>query len=67
MAKSYTCERCEFWDRDYIENDRAACRRNAPTRMWFEVSGAYSGLRHATWPQTRRNDWCGEFDGGFRL
>lgn len=46
-----TCEGCRFWDANGPAStfrDEGKCRRYAPVR------------EH--WPETMRDDWCGEFE-----
>jgi len=44
------CALCLYWDQHADQLDRGQCRKNAP------VPGC-------GWPETHRNDWCGEFRG----
>lgn len=63
-----TCSACKFWDCNAYERGRHGasslhelqedCRRHAPIDMSQEE--LTKGLR--LWPQTRGDDWCGDFE-----
>lgn len=66
------CENCRFWDREQSGHTYADCRRQPPQ---FDLSvhvrrDGYDPVRdtvtvsrfpHARWPNTSKDDWCGEF------
>jgi hypothetical protein len=71
-GRAERCERCKFWDAeepDDPDNRLGYCNRFPPPltlsvalRMTHEQvladpQAAYTGV----WPETERNDWCGEF------
>ena len=58
------CKLCEFW----VEHaDRPAvgeCRRNPPVPVAITKSYASDDILsdiESAWPDSRANDWCGEF------
>ena len=48
------CADCKFSMR-LKEPDMLECRRNAPPIIQSAATG------YSTWPRTKPNDWCGEF------
>lgn len=55
------CGGCEFWDIAQAwgeRKDKAPCRINPPS---IKASGMQCDA-NAQWPNTTRNDWCGEFE-----
>lgn len=59
------CERCVWWNAfsDPEVHPAGTCQRNAPTIPKTpgseNVNRAFDKNRE--WPQTHRDDWCGEF------
>lgn len=53
------CKDCEYWGSGHADG-MGTCRRRAPTPMGFSVQ--YNApVESAYWPQTNRDDWCGEY------
>jgi hypothetical protein len=57
------CQWCRFWgasvQRDGADFRQFDCRRHAP--IFHEIrDGGY--IRQQSWPQTKHDDWCGDFD-----
>jgi hypothetical protein len=66
-----TCETCRFWGRDrfgralggYNCDGRVSdCRRRAP----IEIDRARYPGASRLWPETKIDDWCGEYDPTLR-
>lgn len=61
------CEDCR-WYEPLPEKDQPApespsrgrCRRNSPI-VHIRANATSKGAMKATWPLTRGNDWCGDF------
>lgn len=49
------CAQCKHWDA--INDDVGLCRRNPPKYVQEIEPTAYE----AVWPQTKKQDWCGEY------
>ena len=54
MRDDVTCQNCFFWD-GFTGQVLGQCRRRAPV-----PATELTRTRHASWPFTRRNEWCGE-------
>lgn len=56
-----TCETCRWWDTPDDECGRGMCRVRAPRytgHSWTMKDGKTT--QGGGWPDTGRNDWCGE-------
>ena len=49
------CGECRFWE--HGSGDVGLCRRHAPPAT---AASDPHDKRHGIWPQTKKNDWCGE-------
>ena len=70
-----TCESCVFWDKREVQFIYGDCRRMPPqSRLAVDIKPAsYGGdgaqtisvtrFPHADWPNTHKDDWCGEHKG----
>ena len=60
LSDRMKCKNCLFWDKDFGE-----CRRNTPSLILALGSvGANEPANDplkAVWPQTDKDEWCGEF------
>lgn len=65
------CKDCKWWDRKLIDNcpkDKGVCRRKSPNICLGQIYPNESSklgfpVNHsATWPLTRKDDFCGEFE-----
>jgi hypothetical protein len=62
------CDNCKFWKEvvEVVDNpNMGPCRRRAPMS---ETTNPLSGAKNlnALWPQTKSNDWCGEWEAKVR-
>ena len=58
------CELCRFWP-GYEYSPVADCRRHAPVVFRQPIAWRGNGVTLGpvrNWPQTGRDDWCGEFE-----
>jgi hypothetical protein len=59
-----TCDKCRFWDcyADTKANEFGFgyCHRHAPVACIGK--DVFGDSENIVWPQTRDNDWCGEFE-----
>lgn len=52
-AGANKCENCRFWKRYFAEDSDGICRIRRPL---IDDRG------NTIWPETREDDWCGEFE-----
>ena len=53
-----SCKRCRFWEFPLPQfAERTGMCRRYPPNIFFD--GPYTSYH---WPNTRFNDWCGEFE-----
>ena len=66
-----TCKGRRWWDKKDPGHTYADCRRNPPLNTLSaagrEVGGGRVHVeilthRHASWPNTHEDDWCGEWE-----
>lgn len=54
------CSKCSFWKSPQVDdlelNEPGECRKNPPTVV---PAGEWSSV--SKWPETKSDDWCGEF------
>lgn len=59
------CGQCRFWSEiPQAGGERGNCHRYAPPARIFSDSESDEVVRsdiYARWPQTREEDWCGDF------
>ncbi len=55
MPADASCGTCRFWATGVYASRVNECRCHAPTLVTVE--------RHAEWPLTRAEEWCGEWQG----
>ncbi len=58
MAEKAKCETCRFWDQWHVGAVDGMCRRRSPPPGMPPMDGDLA----ASWPITRTNDWCGEYE-----
>lgn len=61
--KEISCKSCKFWDviKDSPGGAAGLCRRYAPRSVGMNPLGEITNL-DTTWPRTRPDDWCGQWD-----
>lgn len=58
---SESCASCRFWNGEPDAKwGEAACRIRAP-RAYPQSDPSYVSSVITVWPETRYNDWCGEY------
>lgn len=53
-----SCDACRFWQEE-TEGEYGLCRRLSP--RWHPMDGRSESF-DAHWPETRPEDWCGEYE-----
>lgn len=54
------CENCRFWEKWKSNSEDGNCRKKSPRVM---LDGYEQGCSPTTtWPDTKRVDWCGEWE-----
>lgn len=59
------CASCQFWEHHHEDLLAGDCRRRAPRLAGMAAphgNATYQEPRAAMWPETMRDDWCGEYE-----
>ena len=59
-----TCEKCIFWMKYSNRKHLGQCRKYTP-ELFYPSSGSFfwfSGEQKTGWPETKDDQWCGEFE-----
>lgn len=69
----YTCNECSYFQEISEAHPVGTCRRHAPfsegkKRGSIDTENQFSNFfgTNSDWPQTHRDDWCGDFVNAWR-